>query len=398
MRSFASLLPSRPTSLVALAAELLDHAGADADAVREGVTIVECPRDLAADVADAIDALVFGDQASRGWGDDAKVVIHDGHVEDFHFKRVLARGVPVIVVAPAGKLPSDAGVHQDRRYVVDGDISDDIVKRVVESVTGGDVPNAVARGLSRNIDPSTLTATVRPTISAEVAVERLRKLAAKADEDRQRALARLAEVQERAAAPPPAAPAKSVVTKLSDLSGFGAARAWGLQLADDLQAYAANDLDWEDVDRGILLVGAPGVGKTFFVKALAAECGVPLIQASYADMESSASSWQISKAIKKKFDEARKRAPCIVFMDELDSYGVRGGNAHNDSFWGALINSLLAEIDGAVPRDGVVVIGATNHPDRVDPAVNRRRRLPPDRRPKLTPVLAGGGAFRHELC
>jgi len=198
MRSFASLLPSRPTSLVALAAELLDHAGADADAVREGVTIVECPRDLAADVADAIDALVFGDQASRGWGDDAKVVIHDGHVEDFHFKRVLARGVPVIVVAPAGKLPSDAGVHQDRRYVVDGDISDDIVKRVVESVTGGDVPNAVARGLSRNIDPSTLTATVRPTISAEVAVERLRKLADKADADRARTREKLAELQKPA--------------------------------------------------------------------------------------------------------------------------------------------------------------------------------------------------------
>ena len=61
MRSFSSLLPSRPTSLVALSAELLDHAGADADAVREGVTIIECPIALAGDVADAIDALVFGD-------------------------------------------------------------------------------------------------------------------------------------------------------------------------------------------------------------------------------------------------------------------------------------------------------------------------------------------------
>ena len=403
MRSFSSLLPSRPTSLVALSAELLDHAGADADALREGVTIIECPIALAGDVADAIDALVFGDQAGRGWNaDDGKVIIFDGHVDDVHFNRVLSSGRPVIVVSPANKIPTDAGVHQDRRYVIDGDLSDDIVKRVVEAVTGGDVPNAEARGLSRNIDAATLTATVRPTISAEVAVERLRKLAAKADADRARALDKLDDIEKEAAAKKaadavPVSDAAKPSIKLSDLSGFGAARAWGLQLADDLKSYAANDLAWEDVDRGILLVGAPGTGKTFFVRALAAEADVKLISCSYSDLEGAAGSSYIVKAIRKKFDEARNAAPCILFVDEIDSIGARGDNDRNESYWTPIINAFLSEMDGAVPRDGVVVIGATNIPQRVDKAMQRAGRLERTVEIPLPDVAEIGAIIRHHL-
>ena len=346
MCSFASLLPSRPSSILSLSAEFLDRGGADADAMKFGVTIIECPDHLVTDVADAIDELVFNEEASRGWSmeDGGKAILLDGGCSDGKFLRALASGRTLVVVAPATRLPSDADVHQDRRYAIDGALSDDVVKRIIEAVTGGDVSDADARGLSHGLDAPSLTATVRPTISAEVAVERLRRLAEKADAKSQKFDRDMDELAKLAAgddAVPLADVAKSVVEKLSDVTGFGEARAWGLQLASDLKSYASGALAWEDVDRGILLVGDPGVGKTFFVRLLAAECGVPLIQASYGDLEAGAGSWQISKAIKKLFADARKKAPCIVFIDEIDSFGVRGGNAHNDSFWSAVINSVF---------------------------------------------------------
>jgi hypothetical protein len=107
------------------------------------------------------------------------------------------------------------------------------------------------------------------------------------------------------------------VTRLRDLAGFGEARDWGLQLAADFAEFKAGRLGWEDVDKGLLLSGPPGSGKTFFAVALAAECEVPLLRSSYADWEAATGPGNlIAEAIQKAFAEARKEAPCIVFIDE----------------------------------------------------------------------------------
>lgn len=388
MRSFASLLPARPSSLLALSAQFLDRAGADADAIREGVTIVECPDILVTDVCDAIDELVFNEESSRGWSmeDDGKAILLDGGTSDGKFKRALASGRTLIVVSPAARLPTDADVHQDRRYAIDGDLCDSIVKNVIEAVTGGDVPNAVARGLSRGLDASTLTATVRPTISASDAVDRLRKLAEKADAKADKADRDLSELAKLAKGDDDAVPlsdaAAKVVVRLRDLHGYGAAKDFGMQLSEDIRAYKAGKLDWSEIDKGLLLSGAPGTGKTYFASALAAECEVPLIVMTYADMESKTGSGNlIAKAIKQLFADARKKAPCIVFIDELDSVQSRSNRDHNSSWFTGVVNSLLAELDGADDgsgngsRPGVVVIGETNFPDRCDPALLRPGRL-----------------------
>jgi ATP-dependent Zn protease len=149
-----------------------------------------------------------------------------------------------------------------------------------------------------------------------------------------------------------------------------------LQLAADLAEYKAGRLAWEDVDRGLLLSGPPGCGKTLFAAALANECEVPLLRSSYSDWEAATGSGNlIAKAIKKAFSDARKKAPCILFIDEMDSVGARGKRGHNSGWFDVIINALLAELDGAEPRNGVVVVGATNHPDQVDPALLRPGRL-----------------------
>ncbi|RYC30633.1 AAA family ATPase [Lichenibacterium minor] len=86
----------------------------------------------------------------------------------------------------------------------------------------------------------------------------------------------------------------------------------------------------------------------------------------------------MSKGMTKLFDAWRKKAekgPIILFVDEIDTIGRRNGNGHNESWFTSVINAWLAFLDGAVPRDGIVVVAATNHPDRVDPALRRPGRL-----------------------
>lgn len=175
--------------------------------------------------------------------------------------------------------------------------------------------------------------------------------------------------------------AKEVVHKLSQMPGFGAAaRDWGMQLASDLRDYAAGAISWQDVDCGCLLIGPPGCGKTTFARAVALEAGCQFVATSYSDWEGQMTGTSyIVKSMKKMFDGWRKKAsqsnPLIVFVDEIDSMGVRGGNGHNNGYWDAVINSVLDFADGAIPRDGVVLMGATNFIDRVDPALRRPGRF-----------------------
>ncbi|MFG1395212.1 AAA family ATPase, partial [Xanthobacter agilis] len=212
-----------------------------------------------------------------------------------------------------------------------------------------------------------------------------------------RRLAAFAPVPPSEAAKTPAE-AEAKPTTLRELRAFGPATDWGLQLADDLAAFKAGHLPWSEIDRGALLHGAPGVGKTTFARALAATCDVPLIATSVADWYARDHLGATLKRIRSVFAEAAEMAPCILFIDEIDGIGDRRavGDRHRD-YWTQIINCTLECMDGIKRPEGLVVVGACNNPERVDAALRRPGRLDRSIRIPLPDTDTLEVLYRHYL-
>lgn len=185
---------------------------------------------------------------------------------------------------------------------------------------------------------------------------------------------------------------------LDDLHGLGAAGDWGRDLAIDLADWKAGEISWSEVDKGILLFGAPGTGKTTFASALAHTCGVEIVIVSYAQWQAKGHLGDYLKAMRASFAEAKKKAPCILFIDEFDSAGDRNSGASgNESYDNKAINGLLECLDGSEGRSGVVVIAATNLPAKIDPALRRPGRLDKAIEIPLPDAEARTGILRYHL-
>lgn len=162
---------------------------------------------------------------------------------------------------------------------------------------------------------------------------------------------------------------------LADIHGFGEAAEWGFELARDLEDFRAGKVGWDEVDAGVLISGRPGTGKTLFAGALARSCRVPIIASSAAQWQAAGYLNDFLRSMHATFEEARAKAPCLLFIDEIDAFGSRTTGGHNDDYKRQAINGLLEELDGFKRRSGVVVVGATNHPEDLDPAIRRAGRL-----------------------
>lgn len=185
---------------------------------------------------------------------------------------------------------------------------------------------------------------------------------------------------------------------LDDLHGLGEAGEWGRELATDLADWKAGKIGWADVDRGILLSGPPGTGKTTFAGALARTCDVHLVLGSIGRWQAKGHLGDMLKAMRGAFDEARKNAPSIIFLDEIDAVGDREKfSDHNAQYCTEVVAALLECIDGAEGREGVVVVGACNHPERLDAALVRAGRLDRHVRIPLPDAKGREGILRWHL-
>lgn len=130
------------------------------------------------------------------------------------------------------------------------------------------------------------------------------------------------------------------------------------------------------IPKGVLLYGPPGTGKTLLARAVAGEAGVPFFSISGSDFVEMFVGVGASR-VRDLFDQAKKNAPCIVFIDEIDAVGrQRGaglGGGHDERE--QTLNQLLVEMDGFSPNEGIIIIAATNRPDILDPALLRPGRF-----------------------
>lgn len=267
--------------------------------------------------------------------------------------RALQARAPTVGVAPdpSRYLPRDL-LRAAEHHLSLPRLDASAIRLVIEAVTGKTPTVEIDDELVRAVEAADLALSIRSDRTAEECVSRLKSLIS----------------------------AKRVFDHsgpgLEDLAGYGVAREVGLNLAADLAALKAGVLEWNELDNtALLLSGPPGVGKTQFARALAKSCNSPLVTTSVAEwMTANYLSGSLA-AMTTAFQQARQLAPgSILFIDELDGISAKSNLTDHREFWLQIVNRLL-ELLSSVDRQGVIVIGATNYPDRIDPAIRRAGRM-----------------------
>lgn len=214
---------------------------------------------------------------------------------------------------------------------------------------------------------------IRPGRDAEEALERLREAHRGTD---------------KADDPPP----------VEELHGYGAASVWARDLSQDLDVWRRGQIPWSEIDAGLLLSGPPGVGKTMFARSVAKSAGASFLASSLAQWQSRGHLGDLLGAMRATFAEAAAKSPCILLLDEFDSIGDRTRfDERNAQYCTEVVAGLLECLDGVHRREGIVVIGACNHPHLIDAALLRPGRLGTHVRVGLPDAAARAAILRSYL-
>lgn len=186
---------------------------------------------------------------------------------------------------------------------------------------------------------------------------------------------------------------------LERLAGYGAAHDWAVALKADLASWQDGNLPWDQLSSRILLSGPPGTGKTLFARALSNTLELPLLVTSVATWLQASYLGDVLQRMERAFAQASSAQPAILFIDEIDNLGSREDQdrrEHGD-YWISLVNQALTLLDGAARTEGVIVVGATNRPQVIDPAILRSGRLERQVRIALPDQSARAGIFQTHL-
>jgi len=185
---------------------------------------------------------------------------------------------------------------------------------------------------------------------------------------------------------------RKIKTTFEDVAGLDEEKEELIEIVDFLKKPEKFIEMGAKIPKGVLLYGEPGTGKTLIAKAIAGEAGVPFISMSGSEFIEMFAGLGASR-VRKLFEKARKLAPCIVFIDEIDAVGARrSGNNGADSENNQTLNQLLVEMDGFSSEETIIVLAATNRPEMLDKALLRPGRF--DRQVTIpTPDLKGREAI-----
>ena len=163
---------------------------------------------------------------------------------------------------------------------------------------------------------------------------------------------------------------------IAGIEGSTPAHSAARNAVEDLNLWQDGEIAWTDMSRSLLVHGAPGTGKTYLARQMATAAGVDLVEGSFAAWQAAGHLGQMLSAMRKCFDDAISRAPSILFIDEIDAVGSRfDGDQHGMNYRTQVVNGFLQQIDRLTVTPGVILIGACNQLDRLDPAITRPGRF-----------------------
>ncbi|WP_019995398.1 AAA family ATPase [Aureimonas ureilytica] len=336
------------------------------------------------------------DLVVRGWTDPDR--LRPNHLEGVLLEACTRRRGIIVLTRLRSRIPAVLSTVADAVLPLAGRHA--LVKDLIVEIAGFVPDDALVRRI-RGLPLPYCNLLIRPGTTRERMWTTAGRLRRHVDDDEapgERARSRRGDASRSQATAATSAPKSVRPERLEDLPGMGEAGRWGLSLAADLADYRAGSLPWDDVESGAVVHGPPGTGKTLFATAVAGSCGLPLLPHSFAAWQARGHLGDLLKAMRAAFDEARRKAPCLLFVDELDSVGSRDAFlGEHASYQRQVINGFLECLDGTVGREGVVVIGATNAVDAIDDAILRPGRLGRLIEVRLPDLDGRTGILRHHL-
>lgn len=164
--------------------------------------------------------------------------------------------------------------------------------------------------------------------------------------------------------------------RLEDMAGTGPALETARRLVADLAGWREGSVPWAAMTRSLLLYGPPGTGKTHLARAVGTSAGIGFVSGSFAAWQAAGHLGDMLKAMRACFAQAITERPSVLFIDEIDSAGSRfSSDFHATTYRTQVINGFLQEIDALNRQEGVLLIGACNRPETLDPAILRPGRF-----------------------